>query len=89
MPRLVNGAEVYVIGLCGKARSGKDTAAGFLREALPGYCSVLSMAAPLKNMMRELLFAACPWSRSQTVDVLARLFGDTKEEVHPVRGKST
>ena len=45
----------YLIGFAGKKRSGKDTAAGFLSEALPAEHIVrLSFALPLKRWVADM-----------------------------------
>lgn len=55
--------QVRVVGLCGKARSGKDTFARFLADALTtlGHdATIMSMAEPIKEMLRPVLEALAP-----------------------------
>lgn len=51
------------IGICGKARSGKDTLARFLADELEGMgvtVAIMSMAETMKDMLKPLLETVCP-----------------------------
>lgn len=57
--------DILVVGVCGAARSGKDTFASFLRAELtrsdtPCYSYTISMADPLRDMFRTLLAGLDP-----------------------------
>lgn len=64
-----------LIGLAGKARSGKDTVASFLLAAIGGYA--YSFADPIRNMLKQL-----------NIDMSDPYWRDRKEEVIPMIGVS-
>lgn len=66
--------NIKVIGLCGPARSGKDTAADYLLKHLPHGWTKASFADPIKQMARGL---------GLTHD---QLFGDLKDVDAPALG---
>jgi hypothetical protein len=82
-------SNVYVIGLCGKARSGKDTFAVDLADALnrrTGVRAVIrSFAGPIKNMLSNLLFL---FTGNDLYTVDDMMYGSTKEIIIPELGKS-
>lgn len=83
----------YVIGVCGKARSGKDTFAQMLTKELAGrtregyavFATVRSFATPLKSMLATLLSYTITEDEEQ---LTAMLYGDAKEIEIPSIGKS-
>lgn len=79
MSRLVN-----IIGICGKARSGKDTFARFLADSLGNQygksVAIMSMAETMKDMLWPLLRVFAPAHLHPTDFVLRCLAGDLKEE---------
>ena len=69
--------NLFVLGVCGKARSGKDTAASILTDSLhrlfSGRVQSYSLATPIKYMLEELLrYAGIEYPT-------AYLHGDKKE----------
>lgn len=79
--KIVAGAQVQVrhpklIGLCGKARAGKDTVAKYLAETHEYH--MVWFAAPIKNMLRVM----------STLITWDHLYGDKKEEIIPQLGVS-
>lgn len=81
-----------VVGLCGKARSGKDTAAHFLFDALShskGLAEghIFSMAQTLKAMLQPLLIEFSP-DEHQFIFAMECLQGTLKEKELAGLGKS-
>jgi len=69
-----------VLALCGRARSGKSTAA----QAIAGEDGTrIALADPIKGMLLTLLYHACDQNAS------GHLFGDRKEEPIPEAGGVT
>jgi len=80
--------RVKVIGLCGKARSGKDTFARMLADELNrqtgAKATIMSLALPIKSMLANFL---SPFAASKEL-LYVLLYGDLKEMVIPAIGKS-
>jgi hypothetical protein len=64
-----------LIGIAGKARSGKDTVGNFIVSAVGGYC--FGFADPIRSMMRQI-----------GIDMSDPYWTDHKEEVIPALGVS-
>jgi len=79
--------NIFVLGVCGKARSGKDTAAamltGTLNHLLGNRVHRMSLAEPIKLMLQGLL------SYSGIDNPLDYLHGDEKETPLPQFGDVT
>lgn len=91
MAKEMQGMEVTVVGLCGKARSGKDTAARMLAGHLTnsvGSVHIKSMASTMKGMLLQLFESAAPPGENPMTHCLACIQGELKEEEHPLLGKS-
>lgn len=82
-----------VIGLCGKARAGKDTFAALLSQELmkhDQYPFVMALASPLKAMLMPLLdvFIHVESAHAREAVLTALIEGDNKEDIIPGLGVS-
>ena len=76
------GQRVKIIGICGKARSGKDTFARFLADHLERRGNgvvILHMADPIRAMLKPLLAGLCPVNEPVSNFVESCYQGERKE----------
>lgn len=74
--------KVRIIGVCGKARSGKDTFARFLADHLEARCNgviIMHMADPIRAMIKHVLAGLCPPNEPVSHFTDACYNGDRKE----------
>lgn len=92
--------RVTIIGICGKARSGKDTAAQAILDHIMDYSDkvefeagyvvgIESYAAPIKSMIAMLLDFFDKGAIMQPETLQPYIDGDKKEEIIPEIGMST
>lgn len=69
MPKRKN--ETLVVGICGKARAGKDTIASMLSKQWINegvYVSTLSMATPIKEMIQSVFGGFLPEEKEKVIE---------------------
>lgn len=74
--------RVKVIGICGKARSGKDTFARFLATALESRGNgvvIMHLADPIRAMLKTVLAGLCPPNEPVSSFVESCYHGERKE----------